>query len=128
VQIEYPETLFLKLAIPFTLVGIMGEAGKSTVAHMLYSALKQAFAEYDDQGLFFIDPELPHGALTHLKKLKNGDVVLVRITDEMAGEYAAARVSPHVAVVTTLPQNLNKILKLTEFRRITILLSHPTGS
>src|SRR3954468_5613522 len=49
IQIEYPETLFLKLAIPFTLVGVMGEAGKSTVAHMLYGALKQAFAEYEDQ-------------------------------------------------------------------------------
>lgn len=116
IQIEYPETLFLKLAIPFTLIGVMGEVGKSTVAHMLYSVLKQSFAEYDDQGLFFIDPELPHGALTHLKKLKNGDVVLVRITEEMAGEYANARVSPHVAIITSLPQNLQKIMKLTEYQ------------
>jgi UDP-N-acetylmuramoylalanine--D-glutamate ligase len=116
VQIEYPETLFLKLAIPFTLVGIMGEAGKSTVAHMLYNSLKQAFSNYEDQGLFFIDPDLPHGALTHLKKLKNGDIVLVRITDEMSHEYTRARVSPHVAVVTSVPQNPKKILKLIEYQ------------
>lgn len=114
VQIEYPESLFLKLAIPFTMIGIMGEAGKSTVAHLLYSTLKQAFSNYDDQGLFFIDPDSPHGALTHLKKLKNGDVVLVRITDEMAPEYGSARVSPHVAVVTTIPSNPKKILKILE--------------
>ncbi len=118
VQIEYPETLFLKLAIPFTLIGIIGEAGKSTVAHMLYNVLKQAFAEYEDQGLFFIDPELPHGALHHLRKLKNGDVVLVRITDEMAAEYSAARVSPNVAVVTTLPYNPKRILKLVEHQTL----------
>ncbi len=118
VQIEYPETLFLKLAIPFTLIGVMGEAGKSTVAHMLYGVLKQAFAQYEDQGLYFIDPELPHGALHHLRKLKNGDVVLVRITDEMATEYSAARVSPSVAVVTSLPYNPKKILKLVEHQTL----------
>jgi UDP-N-acetylmuramoylalanine-D-glutamate ligase len=116
IQIEYPETLFLKLAIPFTLVGIMGEVGKSTVAHMLYSALKQSFSEYDDQGLFFVDPDSSHGALTHLKKLKNGDVVLVRITPEMMAEYINARVSPHVAVITSLPDSIKKILKLVEFQ------------
>ncbi len=127
VQIEYPETLFLKLAIPFTLIGVMGEAGKSTVAHILYNVLKQSFSAYDDQGLFFIDPDLPHGALTHLKKLKNNDVVLVRITDEMAHEYAAARVSPHVAVITSLPQDPKKILKLVEFQTYNNFIVAPDG-
>lgn len=114
IQIEYPETLLLKLAPPFTLVGILGEAGKSTVAHMLYGVLKHSFSKYDDQGLFFIDPDLPHGALTHLRKLKNSDVVLIRITEEMVNEYLGARVSPHVAVVTSLPRNFHMIIKLLE--------------
>lgn len=102
VPIEFPEVLFLKIAPPITLVGIMGECGKSTVAHMLYGMLKQAFSEHEDQGLYFIDPDLPNGALTHLKKIKGGDVVLARITEEMMEEYAEARVCPHVAIITSL--------------------------
>lgn len=101
IPIEYPEIFFLKSAPSITLVGIMGECGKSTVAHMLYSILKQSFAEYDGQGLFFIDPDLPHGALTHFKKIKAGDVVLARIPEQMMKEYYGAHVSPHVAVITT---------------------------
>jgi UDP-N-acetylmuramoylalanine--D-glutamate ligase len=101
IQIEYPEILFLKLAPPITLIGVMGECGKSTVAQMIYSILKPAFAEYESQGLFFTDPNLPNGALTHLKKIKGGDVVLARIPEEMTGEYHAIRMSPHVAVITS---------------------------
>lgn len=101
IQIEYPEILFLKSAPPVTTIGVMGQCGKSTVAHMLYSILKPSFAEYEAQGLFFVDPELPNGALTHMKKIKAGDVVLMRITEEMMREYYKARLSPHVAIVTS---------------------------
>ncbi len=102
IRIEYPDVLFLKLAPPITLIGIMGQCGKSTVAHMLYAVLKQSFKDYEAQGLYFIDPDLPNGALTHLKKIKQGDVILARITEEMLGEYHEARISPHVAVITSL--------------------------
>ncbi len=102
VRIEYPDILFLKLAPSITLIGVMGQCGKSTVAHMLYKVLKQSFSEYEDQGLYFIDPDLSHGALTHLKKIKGGDVVLARIAEDMMGEYSSARVSPHVAIITSL--------------------------
>lgn len=102
IRIEYPDVLFLKLAPSITLIGVMGECGKTTVAQMIYKILKQAFAEHEAQGLFFIDPDLSHGALTHLKKIKAGDVVLARITEEMMNEYAEARVVPHVAVITSL--------------------------
>lgn len=101
VRIEYPNVFFLKLAPPITLIGVMGACGKSTIAHMLYSILKKSFAEYEDQGLYFIDPDLPNGALTHLKKIKPGDIVLARIPEEMMVEYHSARVSPHVAVITS---------------------------
>lgn len=120
IRIEYPEILFLKMVPPITLVGVMGACGKSTVSHMLYSVLKPAFSEYDDQGLFFIDPHLPHGALTHLKKIKQGDVVLARITEEMMGEYHAARLSPYVAVITSLTsaadQGVKKAFAILEYQ------------
>ncbi len=102
VRIEYPDILFLKLVPAVTLIGIMGAVGKSTVAVMLYSVLKKSFSEYESQGLFFIDPDLPNGTLTHLKKIKAGDVVLARVVEEMLNEYHSARLSPHVAVITSL--------------------------
>lgn len=101
VRIEFSNVLFLKLAPVTTLIGVMGSSGKSTVSHMLYGILKKSFSEYEDQGLYFIDPGLPNGALTHLKKIKTGDVVLDRITEDMLSEYHNARVSPHVAVITS---------------------------
>jgi UDP-N-acetylmuramoylalanine--D-glutamate ligase len=120
IRIEYPEILFLKMVPPITLVGVMGASGKSTVSHMLYSVLKPAFAEYDDQGLFFIDPHLPHGALTHLKKIKQGDVVLSRIPEDVMGEYHEARLSPYVAVVTSLTSaalaGMKKAFAILEFQ------------
>lgn len=102
VPIEYPDVLFLKLAPPITLIGVMGSCGKSTVAHMLYIMLKKSFAEYDGQGLYFIDPDSTNGTLTHLRKIKPGDVVLARIPENMMAEYHTARVSPHVALITSL--------------------------
>lgn len=102
IPVEYASILFLKLAPAITLIGVLGASGKSTVTHMLYGILKKSFAEYDDQGLYFIDPDLPHGALTHLKKIKAGDVVLARIPEDMMLEYQNAHISPHVAVITSL--------------------------
>lgn len=102
VKIEFPNILFLKLAPSITLIGVMGACGKSTVAQMIYGMLKRSFVEYPDQGLFFIDQDLSNGALTHLKKIKAGDVVLARIPEEMMGEYSNARINPHVAVITSL--------------------------
>ena len=101
IQIEYPETLFFKLAPSVTLIGIMGLYGKSTVAHLIYNILKKAFVDYEDQGLFFIDPESTNGALTHLKKIKKGDVVLSRIPDSLMQHYYEIHISPHVAVITS---------------------------
>lgn len=101
VRIEYSHILFLKIAPPITLLGVVGATGKSTVSQMIYSVLKKAFAEYKDQGLFFINPDLPNGALTHLKKIKSGDVVLARVPDEMIEEYYKAHINPHIVVITS---------------------------
>jgi UDP-N-acetylmuramate-alanine ligase len=101
VQIEYPDIMFFKLAPTITFVGVIGMYGKSTVTHLLYRMLKKAFSEYDNQGLFLIDPSSTNGALTHLKKIKSGDVVLVRIPESLMDYYHNIRMSPHVAVITS---------------------------
>jgi len=104
VAIEYPETFFLKQAPPVTVVGILGSAGKSTVVSMLSPMLTIACASYEDQGFFVIDPEQSDGIIANLKKVKNGDVVLMRIPEPMMREYRDLNMSPHVAVFVSLPR------------------------
>lgn len=99
VQIEYPETLFFKLAPAVTLVGVLGEHGKTTVTNLIQAALKKGFADYKDQGLFIMDPESANGALAHLKKIKKGDVLLAKIPEYLLPYLYQIRISPHVAVV-----------------------------
>jgi UDP-N-acetylmuramoylalanine--D-glutamate ligase len=103
IPIEYPETLFFKLAPPVTLVGVIGGCGKATVISMLAPMLKEVCSSLDGQGFFVIDPESGDGIISLLKKVKNGDIVLMRITDMMMHELHSIRISPHVAVFTTIP-------------------------
>lgn len=100
--VEYPETLFFRLAPPVTLVGVLGSSGKSTIVSMLVSLLEEVCAKYPTQKVFVIDPDSFEGALVHLKKAKSGDIVVMRITDELAAELYALRISPHVAVFTSI--------------------------
>lgn len=102
IEIEYADTLFFKLTPPITLIGVIGSCGKSTVSHLIYSMLKKGFAEYDHQGLFFIDPDSVSGALNNLRKIKKGDVVLARIPEHLSEHYHKLRISPHVVVITSL--------------------------
>lgn len=106
VAIEYPETLFLKLAPPVSVIGVMGAAGKSTVISMLAPLMEAACAKEGNQHSFVIDPESEDGTLVHLKKVKSGDVVTMRIVPMMMGEISALKWSPHVAVFTNAPSGV----------------------
>lgn len=103
VPIEYPETFFFKQAPPVTVVGVMGECGKATVVSMLAPMLAAVCKAGEKQGFFIIDPDTDEGIISHLRKIKSGDVVLVRIVESMMRELKAIRISPHVAVFTTVP-------------------------
>jgi len=103
IPVEYQETLFFKLAPPITLVGVMGICGKSTVISILTPLLEKVCEAYDTQGLFVVDSESANGVLTHLRKIKNGDIVIMRVIDEMIPELYDMRISPHVAIFTTVP-------------------------
>lgn len=103
IPIEYQETFFLKHAPPVTLIGIMGMCGKATVVSMLEPMLKKACAAYDGQGFFTVDPESGDGIVAHLKKIKSGDIVLMRVIEPMMAELREMHISPHVSVFTTVP-------------------------
>lgn len=103
IQVEYPETLFFKIAPPVTLVGVMGSCGKSTVISILEPLLETACSSHEGQGFFVIDPESKSGILSHLKKVKSSDIILARMVPKIMKELAGMRISPHVAVFTTVP-------------------------
>ncbi|MDE2040874.1 MAG: hypothetical protein KGI59_00590 [Patescibacteria group bacterium] len=103
IPIEYPETLFFRHAPPITVVGIMGEAGTSTVVSMLTPILEAACDQAEGQRFFVVDPDTDNGTLAHLRKIQSGDVVLMRIIPDMIRELHAIRISPQVAVFTTIP-------------------------
>lgn len=101
VPVEYADILFFKLVPTITLIGVLGMYGKSTVAHLIYEMLNESFVDYEDQGLFVIDSDSRFGVLTHLKKIKKGDVVLVKIPENLIPYYNDIHISPHVAVLTS---------------------------
>lgn len=106
ITVEYPETLFFKLSPPVTLIGIIGTCGKSTVSSILTPMLENACAPSDDQNFISIDLENGTGMLSHLKKMKNGDIVLMKIEEMMLRELTTMRISPQVAIYTTLPDKI----------------------
>ncbi len=107
IQVEYPETLFFKHVPSVTVVGILGECGKSSLMSMLYPLFKLACKVRDDQNFFVVDPESNDGILTHLKKIRSGDIVLIRIVSQIMKELHSMRISPHVAVFSTLPSDFS---------------------
>jgi UDP-N-acetylmuramoylalanine--D-glutamate ligase len=119
IPIEYPDTLFLKLAPPITFLSIMGSYGKTTILHMLNLILRHAFEGNDDQGLFILDPEGYHGSISHLRRVKKGDLVIARIPDEMYDSYYETGVSPHVAVITSGPSKKQSIAPFALLERQT---------
>jgi UDP-N-acetylmuramoylalanine--D-glutamate ligase len=104
IPIEYPETLFFRLSPPITLIGIMGNCGKATVFSMLEPMLGRLFKNNDDQQFFAMDPESANGIIAHIKKIKSGDIVLLRITEDMMKELTQLGISPHVSVLTSIPE------------------------
>jgi len=103
ILVEYPETLFFKQAPPVTVVGVIGECGKSSLISMLYPLFKIACNDKNGQSFFVIDPDSNDGILTHLKKIRSGDIVLIRIVSSIMKELYSMRISPHVAVFASLP-------------------------
>ncbi len=104
IPIEYSETLFFKLAPPVTVIGVMGNCGKATITSILNPMLEMICDEIEDQGFFVMDSETSDGIISKLKKVKNGDVVLLRIDNLLMKELYSIRISPHVAIFTSLPE------------------------
>ena len=104
VPIERPETLLLRSAPPVTVVAVMGDCGKSTVVSMLYPMISAACAAEGNQSCYAIDPDMPGGSIAHLKRLKSGDVVVMRLPGSMLPELRTLGWSPQIAVFASMPK------------------------
>lgn len=95
ILVEYPETfIFQTSTIGYGCCRIMGEFGKSSLISMLKPLFEIACKDRDGQKFFVIDPDSDEGILTHLKKIRSGDIVLIRIISPMMKELYNIRISP----------------------------------
>jgi len=105
IPVEYPETLFFRRSPPVVVVGLIGQCGKSTVASLLAPMLESACAKTEGQGFFAVDPESGDGLLANLKKIRNGDIVLMKFDESVIAELHRIRISPQVAVFASMPDS-----------------------
>ena len=105
IKIETVQTFFISLLPPITLIGVMGNCGKSTVSFLTFEMLKRSNSFLKDQSVFNINPDVSN-TLSLLKKVKKGDVIISRIPEEHAHIYYTSRIVPHVAVYTNLNSDI----------------------
>ncbi|MCK6462985.1 MAG: UDP-N-acetylmuramoyl-L-alanine--D-glutamate ligase [Candidatus Pacebacteria bacterium] len=119
IPVEMDASLFAKLAelggststwrlnLQVQIVGITGTRGKSTVTHLIYEIIKEAFKNTkrkvnlggNVKGL---------ATLPLLKTIKPNDVVVMELDSWQLQGFGDAQISPNVAVFTTfLPDHLN---------------------
>lgn len=104
IPIEMDASLFAKLAklsAPNSIiVGITGSKGKSTTTHLIYAIIDEAFKNTkrkvclggNVKGL---------ATLPSLKKIKNGDVVVMELDSWQLQGFGDSKISPNIAVFTT---------------------------
>ena len=107
IPIEMDASLFAKLTALSTsnvdIIGITGTRGKSTVTHLIYSIIKNSgrrvYLGGNVKGL---------ATLPLLKKIKDGDAVVMELDSWQLQGFADAKISPNIAVFTTfLPDHQN---------------------
>lgn len=100
IEIRTDETIFLELAPKITLVGITGTKGKSTTTHLIYEILKKSGCR-----VFLAGNVRGQAALPLLKKVREGDIVVMELDSWKLQGFGDAKISPRVAVFTNFYQD-----------------------
>ena len=107
IPIEMDASLFVKLAEGVVIVGVTGTRGKSTVTHLIYEILKEAFKK-TKRKVFLGGNVRGLANLPLLKKVKTSDVVVMELDSWQLQGFGEAKISPNIAVFTTfLPDHQN---------------------
>jgi len=96
IAIEMDASLFAKLA-DVKIIGVTGTRGKSTVNDIIYQILKKSYS----QGNVFLGGNIKGLAtLPLLKKVNQGDLVVLELDSWQLQGFGDSRISPHIAVFT----------------------------
>ena len=99
IPVEMDASLFARLAPEgVKIVGITGTRGKSTVTHLIYEILKNAFG---DKHIFLGGNVRGLATLPLLKKVKSGDIVVMELDSWQLQGFGDSKISPQVALFTT---------------------------
>jgi len=86
-----------------TVVGVTGTRGKSTVAHMIFHALKKTGKRTHLGGNI-----RGKSTLAILSKVQEGDICILELDSWQLQGFGDLQISPHIAVITNLmPDHLN---------------------
>lgn len=96
--VEMDASLFARLApMDTNIVGVTGTRGKSTVTHLVYDILEEAGKKAYIGGNVKGKATLPL-----LKKVKEGDYVVLELDSWQLQGFGDAKISPHYAIFTNL--------------------------
>jgi len=98
IKVEMDESLFVKCAPNVKVIGVTGTRGKTTTTYLIYEILKLAFPKKvhlggNIKGL---------ATLPFLKKVKNGDIVVMELSSWQLQGWGEAKICPNISVFTNL--------------------------
>ncbi len=99
IPIEMSTSLFARFS-PATIIGITGTRGKSTVTHLIYEILKKV-----GKKVYLGGNVKGIATLPLLRKIKNGDYIVLELDSWQLQGFGESKISPHIAVFTTFMED-----------------------
>lgn len=100
IPIEMSASLFAALSSA-TIVGITGTRGKTTVTHLVYEILKEAYKNIGTN--IFLGGNIRGVAtLPFLKEIKKGDIAVLELDSWQLQGFGERNISPHISIFTNL--------------------------
>lgn len=109
-KIFMDESLFVQYA-PVNIIGVTGTRGKTTTATLIYQILKKA-----GEKVYLGGNVLGMATLPLLRKIKEGDWVVLELSSWQLQGLGKVQFSPYIAVVTNFyPDHLNRYSAVTDY-------------
>jgi UDP-N-acetylmuramoylalanine--D-glutamate ligase len=106
IPIEMSTSLFAAFTQAMT-IGVTGTRGKSTVTHLLYDILKNAYKDTETK-VFLGGNVKGVSTLPYLQETTRNDIVVMELDSWQLQGFGERKISPHIALFTTfLPDHLN---------------------
>lgn len=99
IPIEMDASLFASLAGGAILIGITGTRGKTTTTMLIYEIISRVF-EGGEKKVYLGGNIQGVATLPLIKKVKDGDIVVLELDSWQLQGFGDARLSPHIAVFT----------------------------